>query len=138
MHSTIYSIFDFLEEKKKDWLDTLVSHVTTVMSEKPGDSQIRAWDDCFNVLHEEFKNIDFHAETYLVFEYELHRERGRRPDVLLLSGNSVYMLEFKQYNLPTLAQIDQASAYGRDLEHYHFATHIPIRNQNKTYSIIKA
>ena len=123
MHSTIYPIVNFLQTEKKEWLDRLVAHVTTIMNEKPSDSQIRAWDDCFNVLQKEFKNIEFHDETYFVFEYELDRERGRRPDVLLLSGKSLYVVEFKQHNLPTLAQVDQASAYGRDLQHYHHGTH---------------
>ena len=123
MHSTIYPIVNFLQTEKKEWLDRLVTHVTTIMNEKPSDSQVRAWDDCFNVLQTEFENIEFHDETYFVFEYELDRERGRRPDLLLLSGKSLYVLEFKQHNLPTLAQVDQASAYGRDLQHYHHATH---------------
>ena len=123
MHPTIYSISDFLKTDINDWRQVLVDHVTNVMGEVPGDSQIRAWDDCFNVLQNEFTKMDFHEETYLIFEYELHRERGRRPDVLLLSGNTLYVLEFKQHGQPNLAQIDQAAAYARDLQHYHLATH---------------
>ena len=123
MHSTTYSISDFLNTSKEEWLNTVKSHVNEVMEEMPGESQIKAWNDCFKVLQNEFKKISFDPHTYLIFEYVLHRERGRRPDVLLLTGNTVYVLEFKQHGQPTLAQIDQAAAYGRDLQHYHFATH---------------
>ena len=37
------------------------------------------------------------GEVYLVFEYELPREKGRRPDVLLLSGRNLLVLEFKGF-----------------------------------------
>ena len=102
MHPTIYSISNFLYTDKQDWLNILKSHVKTVMGEAAGDSQIRAWDDCYDVLQNEFSKLEFHEETYFVFEYELHRERGRRPDVLLLSGNTVYVLEFKQQIILTI------------------------------------
>lgn len=123
MRSTIYSILDFLETSKEEWLNILKEHVTAVMNEIPSESQIRAWEDCFNVLQREFQKIECHQETYFVFEYELHRERGRRPDVLLLSGSVIYVLEFKQHNGYTQAQVDQADAYARDLKHYHLASH---------------
>jgi len=123
MNNTIYTISKFLNTNKDTWLHSLISHVTKVMADAPGDSQIRAWKDCFDVLQSALRKVSFDPHTYLIFEYVLHRERGRRPDVLLLTGNTVYVLEFKQHGKPTLAQIDQASAYGRDLKHYHFSTH---------------
>ena len=58
-----------------------------------------------------------------MFEYELPRERGRRPDVALLVGGTVLVLEFKDYRAPLRAHIDQVAAYARDLRHYHAASH---------------
>ena len=124
MNKITYSISDFINTSKSKWLNLLKSHVTEVMSDIPGDSQVRAWDDCYNVLQNEFRKMDFHDKTYFIFEYPLHRERGRRPDVLLLTGETLYVLEFKQHNLPDQAQVDQAYAYARDLAHYHLATHM--------------
>ena len=59
----------------------------------------------------------------ITLEYELHLEGGRRPDVVLHSGDKLFVLEFKQAEAATQAALDQVSAYARDLAEYHQATH---------------
>ena len=59
----------------------------------------------------------------LVFEYELPLEGGRRPDVVVLAGGAIAVLEFKSSALPAQADIDQVRAYTRDLADYHEASH---------------
>ena len=61
------------------------------------------------------------APWVVVFEYELPRERGRRPDVVILTGSQVLVLEFKETERLLRAYVDQVDA--RDLRHYHAATH---------------
>ena len=61
--------------------------------------------------------------TGIVFEFELPFEGGRRPDVVVLAGRSILVLEFKSSPIVDAAQIDQAGAYARDLAEYHEATH---------------
>jgi hypothetical protein len=63
------------------------------------------------------------VEWGVVFEYELPLEGGRRPDVVVLTGSSIVVLEFKQNPIPTAAAIDQADAYARDISEYHSASH---------------
>jgi hypothetical protein len=58
-----------------------------------------------------------------VFEYELPLEGGRRPDVVILAGGALAILEFKSGGLPKQADVDQVNAYARDLADYHEATH---------------
>ncbi len=55
----------------------------------------------------------------LVFEYELPLEGGRRPDVVLLAGGAVIVLEFKTGLEFAQAHLDQVEAYARDLMEYH-------------------
>src|SRR3954447_3947510 len=43
----------------------------------------------------------------VVFEYELPLEGGRRPDVVVLAGGAVAILEFKSAALPQPADVDQ-------------------------------
>ncbi len=50
-------------------------------------------------------------------------EGGRRPDVVVLAGGSLIVLEFKSRGTPTQGDIDQASAYVRDLSDYHAGSH---------------
>ena len=51
-------------------------------------------------------------------QYELPLE-FRRPDAVLLAGGSVFVLEMKGKSRALQADIDQASAYARDLRAYH-------------------
>jgi hypothetical protein len=59
----------------------------------------------------------------IAFEYELPRERGRRPDVVILAGYSVLVLEFKDFKDTIPAHMDQVAAYARDLASYQSASH---------------
>jgi hypothetical protein len=53
-----------------------------------------------------------------ILEYQLPME-SRRPDVLLLVGDGVLVVELKGKVIPSQADIDQAAAYARDLRCYH-------------------
>jgi hypothetical protein len=59
----------------------------------------------------------------IAFEYELPRERGRRLDIAILAGDSVLVIEFKDFADTLQAHIDQVAAYARDLSSYQAATH---------------
>ncbi|WKW10920.1 DUF2075 domain-containing protein [Pseudogemmatithrix spongiicola] len=84
--------------------------------------QIRAWDDSIPPLQREVDKAllrDTLAATYsTILEYELPME-SRRPDVILLVGAAVVVLELKGKSEPTIADLDQVSAYARDLRCYH-------------------
>lgn len=83
--------------------------------------QTFAWEESFEVLGETLANVP--GNWGLVFEYELPLEGGRRPDAVLLAGQTVIVLEFKEKAGVHSADLDQVSAYARDLAHYHAATH---------------
>ena len=50
-------------------------------------------------------------------------EGGRRPDVVVLAGGALVVVEFKSTSIPSQADLDQVSAYTRDLTEYHKASH---------------
>jgi hypothetical protein len=54
-----------------------------------------------------------------IFEYTLPFEGGRRPDVVVLAGSVVVVVEFKDSPALSSAHVDQVRAYGRDLREYH-------------------
>jgi hypothetical protein len=85
-------------------------------------SQVRAWDDSIPKLQREVgESLDAypHATEYsAILEYQLPLE-FRRPDVLLLVGSAVIVLELKGKDVPSQADIDQTAAYARDLRAYH-------------------
>ncbi|MDX1660765.1 MAG: DNA/RNA helicase domain-containing protein [Gemmatimonadota bacterium] len=85
-------------------------------------SQLRAWSNDIPWLQEECRSLvrcDDEAKTYTaILEYELPRE-SRRPDVILLENGTVLVMELKGKATPTRADLDQVSAYARDLRCYH-------------------
>lgn len=88
--------------------------------EESTQPQIRAWYDSIQYLKEEVIHFE-HIEGFLIFEYEIIRSGGRRPDVLLFLPGEVLVLEFKQYSKVDEPEFNQASLYIRDLENYHSA-----------------
>jgi hypothetical protein len=66
---------------------------------------------------------DQKAKEYTaILEYWLPME-SRRPDVIFLLQPTVMVLELKGKVNPTVADLDQAAAYARDLECYHRECH---------------
>jgi hypothetical protein len=80
-----------------------------------------AWSHELQWLAASLHTIPQAAEWGVVLEYELPFEGGRRPDVVLLAGDAVVVLEFKERSGISRADIDQVDAYARDLQDYHSA-----------------
>jgi hypothetical protein len=84
--------------------------------------QVRAWDDSLPWLQRQCNElVECHddARTYTaILEYELPRD-SRRPDVIVLEGGIVVVLELKGHSIATQAALDQVMAYARDLRAYH-------------------
>jgi hypothetical protein len=84
--------------------------------------QVRAWRDSIPSLQREVERVlvrDGLAQHYsAILEYELPME-SRRPDVVLLVGDGVLVVELKGKEQPSQADIDQTAAYARDLKCYH-------------------
>jgi hypothetical protein len=84
--------------------------------------QLQAWDESIPRLQAEATELarrvvegdDFSA----ILEYRLPMEY-RRPDVILLASGPVVVLELKGKRVAARVDVDQASAYARDLRGYH-------------------
>ncbi|MEB8702879.1 DUF2075 domain-containing protein [Bacillus cereus] len=99
----------------------LLNHVyKTNVNDPKIDSQKRAWIDSYNKLQDLFNRFS-NLDASLIFEYEILRGGGRRPDVLLLINGYLIVLECKSYNNVSPSEYIQTSLYMRDLEHYHSA-----------------
>jgi hypothetical protein len=118
---------EFLATPLEPWLAALDEHLDGLMHCRAAPSQVDAWTECHRVVAGALRRcIDADAaalEWGVAFEYELPLEGGRRPDVVVLAGESVVVLEFKSHDVLLAADADQARAYARDLADYHKATH---------------
>ncbi|WP_169911107.1 DNA/RNA helicase domain-containing protein [Evansella clarkii] len=111
------TIEQFLSADAKEWLNELKRNTRFTVSEEQKDS----WVDCYDVLQREVNktNNRYLKHCGLIFEYELPREGGRRPDVILLTGDAVIVIEFKRKHNYSQADLDQLFEYSRNLQHYH-------------------
>jgi hypothetical protein len=101
--------------------EALASFVTDA-----GSRQEHAWADSIPPLQVEVGEVlDWQraSRNYsALLEYELPYEL-RRPDVIFLAGRGLFVLELKGKESADRADIDQASAYARDLRAYHRSCH---------------
>lgn len=111
------SFADFRAAPPKQIRESLAAFVTDASPE-----QHRAWADSIPPLQSEVSEVlirDELARQYsAILEYELPME-SRRPDVVLLVGAGVMVIELKGKLTPSQADLDQAAAYARDLRNYH-------------------
>lgn len=116
-----------LDSEPVDIVHELAAHYRRLNGEDPSASHMVAWRDSVELALDAFRDLakaDPASLTWhLVFEYELPRERGRRPDLVVLAGGNVVVVEFKGYGAPMPAHVDQAADYARDLADYHEASH---------------
>ena len=118
---------EFLALDQATLLASLSARHLQVMGMRPDGGQMEAWRGEYAMLQAALGEMVASAprakEWALIFEYELPRERGRRPDVVILTGSQVLVLEFKESAALLRAHVDQVAAYARDLRHYHAASH---------------
>jgi DUF2075 family protein len=104
-----------------------VSRSVSFLNLDVGESQTRAWNESVRIIKRECQRLAVtHPESGkwgIVLEYQLPRERGRRPDVVILTGCSLQVIEFKGRDVAEQADVDQLTAYARDLHEYHGASH---------------
>lgn len=85
--------------------------------------QVSAWRGELAILQREGAVMIHHepasSSDATVLEYQLPREAGRRPDVILLRPGILVVLEFKATAQMRRADLDQVHAYARDLRDYH-------------------
>jgi DUF2075 family protein len=121
------SLETFLQISDEKLLESLTINEIQKFNRRPNSLQISAWENSITILKEQLSK--FHSQRpdsknmHVIFEYELPREGGRRPDVLLLKHDKLFVIEFKDYDSIHLSHVDQVSSYARDLSTYHEKSH---------------
>ena len=112
---------EFVRARAEDIEEALVRFIQT-----PSSQQRESWRKSILWLKREYEsciNDRPNAETFVtLLEYELPRDL-RRPDVIVLEGGTVVVLEVKGRVGARQAALDQVLGYARDLAAYHSACH---------------
>lgn len=88
-----------------------------------GELQQKSWRDTYRFLLDVFSPCKEQCkDLFIVFEYMLPLEKGRRPDVLLMLKEKVVVLEFKEKAQVLLDDIEQLIGYKEDLRKFHQVT----------------
>ncbi len=121
------SVEEFLSTPLEPWLLSLGEHLEGLMGYGPSAAQTDAWRTENSLLTQTLRTCTIAQPEAtgwgIVFEFELPLEGGRRPDVVLLAGDTICVLEFKSAAVPEQAHRDQVTAYARDLAEYHEGSH---------------
>lgn len=88
-------------------------------------TQVAAWEGSIRCLSEALALLG--SEGYLFLEFDVPR-LGRRIDAVLVTGNAVFVIEFKVgANAFLAADLDQVVDYALDLKHFHETSHdVPV------------
>lgn len=121
------TVREFLGVTPEKWLASLSKHHGRMFSRPPSHTQTDAWAEEYEVLSAALRVVCVARPDAVrwgvVFEYELPLEGGRRPDVVLLAGGAIAVLEFKSAPRLNPGFVDQVAAYARDLAEYHEESH---------------
>lgn len=121
------TINEFLNIPEESLRTALEEHHKLCMNMDSSASQIVAWRNCIKTLKKQLSILSMKypkvSSWAIIFEYELPRERGRRPDVIILSDKDIFILEFKDREKSREGFIDQVSAYARDIQNYQSESH---------------
>ena len=113
-HGWAGNVKTFLELSEDALLTELTQGFVSMTGQFPSAQQTQAWEGTWRVLSASLAEVvqaTSDANTWgVVLEYELPLEGGRRPDVVLLAGNTVVVLEFKEKAGVHAADLDQTSA----------------------------
>jgi hypothetical protein len=126
-HGWSGSVRTFMDQPQSLIEQSLESHLQGLLGFNAAGSQVEAWLEEIEVLKRAFRDLSISKPSCLewsvVLEYELPLEGGRRPDVIVLGPNKIYVLEFKQDPILQRSSLDQVAAYARDLAEYHSESH---------------
>ena len=119
------TVKEFLSLTSKELIQTLTHNVygnVTVIIDleerRKIESQQRAWLDCYDKLQNLLPAYE-ELNGYIIFEYNILRGSGRRPDVLILFPGEVLVIECKSYNKVDTSEYLQTELYVRDIQEYH-------------------
>jgi hypothetical protein len=120
------TVSELLDADRDEVVSSLERFVKQRLLLTVSPSQLAAWRGCLVALAAALRGVVAKSPTTaswgVVLEYELPRERGRRPDVIVITPGSILILEFKGCSSDQPEHLDQVRAYARDLEHYHSTT----------------
>ena len=117
-HGFAGRVTEFMDADEDALVGRLIDGVAATGVDGHRNAQVAAWREQIHVLRDQLAEPTF-EDWYIVLEYELPR-RFRRPDVVLLDGETIFVVEFKVgAERFEAADLWQARSYALDLRDFH-------------------
>ena len=113
---------EFIVESEDALIGKLQSGVASTGVGTPENEQFEAWRTEIQLLKRQFTEQEF-GNWFIILEYEIPR-RSRRPDLILLSETTIYVVELKIHaERYDAASRKQSKDYALDLRDFHAGSH---------------
>ena len=112
------TVKEFIELDEDTLIGRLVDEVGATGVYTHEQTQILAWREEIRILKDQLDSPEF-QDWFIILEYEIPR-RFRRPDVIILSSSTIFVVEFKVGSTNwDAASRWQVNSYARDLRDFH-------------------
>ncbi|PKQ46076.1 DNA/RNA helicase domain-containing protein [Confluentibacter flavum] len=111
-----------IRELKELSTSEIISNIECFLDEKINcntfsKGQIISWNKSIDLVKSIFEKDN--KNWNIIFEFLIPLSSGKRPDILLINGVTIFLIEVKNKSEYTLADLDQINGYKLDLEYYH-------------------
>ncbi|MEJ1222782.1 DNA/RNA helicase domain-containing protein [Sediminicola sp. 1XM1-17] len=109
----------------------IVDNIKCILSDKINctefsNGQVISWNKSIDLIKNLFEKNNKNWNIF--FEFLIPLSSGKRPDILLTNGVTIFIVEVKNKSNYSLADLDQINGYKLDLEFYHStATHFEFK-----------
>lgn len=115
-------VANFIHTNEDALIGQLVDGVSATGISSHRSTQIEAWHKEIRLLQAELTSARF-QDWFILLEYEIPR-RSHRPDVILLSATTIFVIEFKVgARIYDAGSCWQVNSYARDLRDFHAESH---------------
>lgn len=118
-NTLIYNTKEFKEREEEALLSDLKDYLLRNKLSEINDGQVEAWKQSIYLLKGVLCNSENLNNACLLFEYLIPLGGNRRPDTIILHGETIYLIEFKNKATFSNEDVDQLKAYYNDLKLYH-------------------
>ncbi len=102
-----YTVGNFMTLDPKELSEVTAMQLKNVINAEATEYQVKVWEKCFAALIKQFRKHPKYSNLYLIVEYSVptkqlfakkrtERKVCKRPDIILLERNTVFVLEFKE------------------------------------------
>lgn len=113
-----YTIPELKSLSSKSIIHNIEEYLKTKLEHKGfSEGQLIAWQKSIKLLKRIFEKENKYWR--IIFEFLIPLSSGKRPDILLINGTTIFIVEVKNRENYFASDLDQIRGYKLDLEFYH-------------------